>query len=61
MTGWEIPVKIAISLGLLGALVLLQIGADRNASMRKWVVGTGMLRLLFLLGMGLIWCPGGEV
>jgi hypothetical protein len=57
MTTWEIVGKIAISLGLLGAMVLLQIGSDRHPQMRKWVVGTGMLRLLFLFGMGLIWCP----
>jgi hypothetical protein len=58
MTGGEIAGKIAISLGLLGAVVLLQIVSDRNANMRKWMVGTGMLRLLFLFGMGLVWCPG---
>ena len=61
MAGWEIPGKILISLLLLGAVVLLHIGSDRNAVLRKWVVGTGMLRLVFLFGMGVIWCSGGGV
>jgi hypothetical protein len=57
MTGGEIVWKVVLSLLLLGAVVLLQVVSDRNANMRKWVVGTGMLRLLFLFGMGLVWCP----
>jgi hypothetical protein len=61
MTGWEIAGKIAISLCLLGAMVLVQTSSDKNPALRKWVVGTGFLRLLFLLAMGLVWCPGGVV
>jgi len=33
MAGWEIPGKILISLLLLGAVVLLQIGSDKNAKL----------------------------